>query len=388
MKTEYLFCIDTKNGIAKTEKEFNYLLMSNANLRIKNNKIVFDGLSCDYRLQQTCKHDSDIALYHMIIETTSINCDFDHNDDSVKKYLDLLKNIRTTVLNFTNKLEILWDDVSFCLCQKAYPKIYEIENLFRKLLTKFMLINVGEQWEKNNIPTKISKSKNQSKEINVGNSLLYQLDFKEISTFLFDKYATKNNIEDLRKYIDTKDDRLFSEFDEYLPKSNWKRFFENVLTIEEKELKKLWEELYSLRCKIAHNNEFKIDDYERVEKLTNHLKPVVENAIAELDRIQVDEDDKIVISEIYDFSKDTLFRKNNYYSSIFRDVLNKICFFETEDHNENIHSFDKHISVYKHISEILSKYQNHADIDKNLIELHDNVRFLVCDDENDIDKEK
>lgn len=48
MKTEYLIPIDTRNGIAKTEQAFNYLLMSNANLQINGNTINFKELSFRY----------------------------------------------------------------------------------------------------------------------------------------------------------------------------------------------------------------------------------------------------------------------------------------------------------------------------------------------------
>ena len=212
-------------------------------------------------------------------------------------YLELLKNIKATVLKCTNTFEILWDDVSFCCSQKAYPQIYEIENLMRKLLTKFMLVNVGTKWEKENTPSKIGKSKNQSKEINVGNSLLYQLDFIELSTFLFDPYSIKGTLEDLKQFVANKDTNIFSVLEQYIPKSNWARYFSDVISTEDECLRKKWAELYGLRCKVAHNNLFTVEDLERVETLIREIKPHIENAIKELDKINVSDSDKEIISE-------------------------------------------------------------------------------------------
>lgn len=324
MRTEYLIPIDAKNGIAKTEQAFNYLLMSNSNLQIIGNTINFQDLSFSYKLQSKCIDNSDIVCYHITIENSIENNDFDPNNQCVKAYLELLKNIKTTVLKCTNTFEILWDDVSFCCSQKAYPQIYEIENLMRKLLTKFMLVNVGTKWEKENTPSKIGKSKNQGKEINVGNSLLYQLDFIELSTFLFDPYAIKGTLEDLKQFVTNKDTNIFSVLEQYIPKSNWARYFSDVINTEDEYLRKKWDELYRLRCKVAHNNLFTVDDLERVETLIKEIKPHIENAIKELDKINVSDSDKEIISEnLAKNANEELGDFLEVYNNLYTILLNK-----------------------------------------------------------------
>ena len=324
MKTEYLIPIDTQNGIAKTEQAFNYLLMSNANLKIDGETMKFKGVSFKYKLQSNPIQKSDIICYHLTVENNMDKSEFSPDNQDMKVYLDMLKNIKSTILKYTDSFEILWDDVSFCCSQKAYPQIYEIENLMRKLLTKFMLVNVGTKWEKENTPSKIGKSKNQMKEINVGNSLLYQLDFIELSTFLFEPYAIKNTIEDLKQYSNKKDTQIFAVLDQYIPKSNWARYFNNVISAEDEHIKKRWDELYKLRCKIAHNNLFTIDDLVRVESLIKEIKPSIELAIEELDKINVSDSDKEIISEnLARNANEELGIFIGAYNNLFNILLNK-----------------------------------------------------------------
>lgn len=66
--------------------------------------------------------------------------------------------------------------------QQAYPIIYEIENLMRQLITKFMLINAGLRWEKERTPEDVRKSINDK---NKEPTVLYNVDYIQLSNFLF-----------------------------------------------------------------------------------------------------------------------------------------------------------------------------------------------------------
>ena len=127
--------------------------------------------------------------------------------------------------------------------------------------------------------------------------MLYQLDFIELSTFLFEPYSTKNSLSDLKAFVNNKDDTIFSVLEQYIPKSNWVRYFNDVVSAEDEYLKKKWEELYKLRCKVAHNNLFGLDDLKRVRTIVTDLKPYINNAIKDLDKITISEEDKESISE-------------------------------------------------------------------------------------------
>lgn len=296
MKTEYLIPIDEQKHTLKSENGFINLLKTNDEIQIKENKIVYKKIEFAYMLK--CNHiaNSSINCFHLIIENSVDNSQFDLEKEEIKIYVELLKVIRKIFLAYTEDFEILWDDISFCCSQIAYPKIYEIENLMRKLLTKFMLINVGTKWEKENIPSKIDRTKNKEK-VNVGNSLLYKLDFIELSTFLFEPYSTKTTLSDLKPLIESKDKKIFTEIDQYLPQSNWARYFNDIVSADAEHIKKEWDELYKLRCKVAHNNLFGINELKHVTDIVTDLTPYINDAIKKLDEIEISEKDKETISE-------------------------------------------------------------------------------------------
>ncbi|MFG3826309.1 hypothetical protein ACGI6H_34825, partial [Escherichia coli] len=58
--------------------------------------------------------------------------------------------------------QIIWDDISKYYSIQAYPLIHEIENLMRKLITKFMIHNVGLSWTKDSVPKEFSEALKKS----------------------------------------------------------------------------------------------------------------------------------------------------------------------------------------------------------------------------------
>jgi uncharacterized protein YutE (UPF0331/DUF86 family) len=194
---------------------------------------------------------------------------------------------------------VLWDDVSFYYSEKAYPTIHEIENLMRKLITKFMLTIVGLGWTKEAIPEELKNSTRTQPAGN--NNYLYETDFKDLSTFLFDEYRTldiKALNEKIRSLEGEGDDVSLSEFKGFLPKSNWERYFRKHVDCESSYIEARWERLYKLRCKIAHNNFFTKEDFEQVTTLVKEVKPKLEDAIKNLDKVEVPEEERDELAEV------------------------------------------------------------------------------------------
>ena len=323
MKTEYLISIDKSQNIAIKTSAFRNMLSSVDGIKINDNIIKFNNKSFNYSLQLYEIRDTDYICYHLVVECA---CDTDDlKSEYIKQYQELLRRIRQILNNQSMKFEILWDDISYKCSQKAYPLIYEIENLTRKLLTKFMLINIGTKWEKENIPSAINQSKNNQKNINQNNGLLYRLDFIELSDFLFKEYPLKSDLSELIKYIKEKRDIPCSLAENFVPKSNWDRYFKDIVSVEGAHLKNQWEKLYELRCKIAHNNYFTITDFQQVTEIIDDLKPSIEKAIDTLDKITVDSSDKEMISESYAIcSNEQIGTFVLAYKRLF-DVLSQLC---------------------------------------------------------------
>ncbi|WP_197095936.1 HEPN domain-containing protein [Paraclostridium sordellii] len=164
----------------------------------------------------------------------------------------------------------------------------------RKLLTKFMLVNVGVNWHKKNIPSKITNKQNGRDRKRDNQGYLYNIDFIDLSTFLFDEYST-SNIEELKKLLEKTSDISAEDLNQFIPKSNWDRYFKNIVNTNN--LKTNWKELYDLRCKVAHNNILSKKEYEIICKLVEDMKKILEKAIQELDSIEIKEDDKEILAE-------------------------------------------------------------------------------------------
>ena len=58
---------------------------------------------------------------------------------------------------------------------------------------------------------------------------------------------------------------------QYVPKSNWDRYFSNIVECEGEYILKRWNTLYELRCKIAHNKIVIKKDYERITCLIKEV---------------------------------------------------------------------------------------------------------------------
>ncbi|WP_413174885.1 hypothetical protein [Anabaena azotica] len=82
------------------------------------------------------------------------------NKNLIDEFSELGEKIKTISLRIcpgSTKINTLWDDVGRIYAEKAYPLINEVENLMRKLISKFMLINVGMEWSKDTIHDELFK---------------------------------------------------------------------------------------------------------------------------------------------------------------------------------------------------------------------------------------
>ena len=90
----------------------------------------------------------------------------------------------------------------------------------RKLITKFMVINVGANWVKENTPDNLTEYVTENKT----GEILYKFNFLELRSYLFDEFAMKD-MNDFIKGKNQDDSFTIKEIDKYLSKSNWDRYF-------------------------------------------------------------------------------------------------------------------------------------------------------------------
>jgi hypothetical protein len=288
LKVEYLIFIDNQSIKCSDTRTFNHLLQSDPDISINKHKMTYQGLTVDYIIKNGKVKNTDSNYFQLTFVCDKI--------EKIDEYNKLLKAIRS-VLHITNKTpQTLYDGVSLHYAQLAYPQVFEIENLMRKLITKFMLTNVGIDWIKERVPDDVKSS------INNGNkdlTYLHNVDFIQLKNFLFsENYPSHKEtlLQKLKKAKDIKEVNL-EDIKALIPNSNWDKYFSENVNITKEQLSKQWDELYELRCRIAHNRAFAKSDFESVIRLCNELRTVIKSAIENLDKIDISDNEREMLTE-------------------------------------------------------------------------------------------
>nr|WP_255593502.1 HEPN domain-containing protein [Acidovorax sp. sic0104] len=166
------------------------------------------------------------------------------------------------------------------------------------MITKFMLINVGLGWTREAIPKEVQESV-RTKDAKLDHDYLYEVDFIQLSNFLFKEYATTNpnTIIDRLRQAQKIEDLDLDELKKAIPKSNWDRFFSKVVNCDNEYLRSRWDKLYERRNQIAHNRPIGRSEYEEISRLKDELHPKFIQAIENLDQLKITEDERELVSE-------------------------------------------------------------------------------------------
>ncbi len=290
-KVEYLSVINSKENFCKSISSLNSLLQSHDSIEISGNSINFAENSFGYDVQYGEIQEDTQRFFHV-----KLTC---NNKKDIEPFKQLLKSVRSLLSKASEKPpEILWDDLSSEFANKSYPIVHEIENLMRKLITKFMLTNIGLGWTKDTVPKEVSESIKTKKNIHPQN-YLYEADFIQLSNFLFKEYSTANSrklVEKLGAASDITDLDL-SELKQLVPQSNWERYFSPIVDCKSEYLQTRWEKLYDLRCMVAHNKFIGKDEYDNIISLSSDVKEKLTQAIKNLDKVHVSEEQKEDVAE-------------------------------------------------------------------------------------------
>lgn len=289
LKVEYLVLIDTANGFCSNLNAFNSLLQSNSELRIEDESILFKGLTVGYNVQILDSKHKDKKFFHITFEC--------NETQEIVIFEDFLRKVRVILHKVGgNQVQKLWDDVSFYYSCKAYPLINELENLMRKLITKFMVTKVGLSWVKHNIPKEVKDSVKNSVSDN-SLDFLYNIDFIKLSDFLFKKYSPYSQDELFEKLKKAKEISDIDDLKTYIPKSNWDRYFSELVNFEEPQLNKKWKKLYDFRNKVAHNNFVEKNDFEQISCESKEVKKILQEAIQKLDNVEIPATEKDLVAD-------------------------------------------------------------------------------------------
>lgn len=296
MKIEYLILIKKDGSFCDSEKSFLSFLKTDSNIEVDKKQIKYklisgkDKIYFDYSLSSG--EVGNLTERYFILELRRVD---QKRKNDITQFTRQLKKIISRIHPDNVKINTLWDDIAMGYSKSAYPVINNLENLMRKLISKFMLINVGMEWSKNSIHEEIINKFDRNKSIdNLYFDEIYKADFIHLSDILFKKYRdidinTVDKILGKSQKITAKEIENLKSF---VPSSNWEKHFSKVIQFDEEKLKEYWRKLYDYRNCIAHNRGLSRSEYEEILSMTTKVEKVINDAILNLDKIKLEEDEK------------------------------------------------------------------------------------------------
>ncbi|MDF2456662.1 MAG: hypothetical protein K0R51_2655 [Cytophagaceae bacterium] len=280
---EYLITIETKGGFCNSVETFNNLLKAYSEISILPSTIKYKDIEVVYFINTDEVPNQNQRYFHVSFSLVDIK----HEE----VFLELLRKFRDIIYKANGKISVLWDGLSSHYSTQSYPLIHETENLMRKLISKFMLINLGMEWSSQTIPSEVKNSIKNKRSQSGTTDILHDVDFIQLSDFLFKRYQTKSlsSLYNLIEKIEKGEDFDNKHFLEYLPKSNWERYFSNLVDCDDGYLLKRWEKLYELRCLIAHNTVVSNKDFTDIKTYCNEINEKLNKAIKDLDKVVIPE---------------------------------------------------------------------------------------------------
>lgn len=317
MQTEYLITFEIDKNLCISPDSFKRLLSTHKDIKVENKSICYKNKKFNYKLASGLL--SDNSIYYDL----SIEIDDNFNDEEI--YSELLKEIRVICnkLSGRNIIE-LQSAISEFYCKKGYEKIFTLETIMRKLIYKFMAISIGYKWKDESTPREVAESiRNKNEDVN----FLHEIDFIKLSDFLF-KDIYKKDYQSLIKEIKSKDNSEHidvKELKEFLPYTNWERFFAERVDCESTYLKSRWDKLYEHRCSIAHNKTFSKQQYIELENIYNEVFEKLNSALDSINDIHVEQDEREEIAENISVAKNDITSEFIKLYNLITKYVREIC---------------------------------------------------------------
>lgn len=322
MKTEYLITFDSKDSICSDVEKFRKLLSTHNELVVQSKLIKFNNI--DYPIVIATGVLTDGSVYYdLSVENNNVQ--------NIENYSALLKVIRTVCQKYSGRqIIILHDGVGEYYCELGYPVIFKIENLMRKLISKFMAMNVGYDWTSNSTPKEVSESVKGGGRKEKTNFLM-EVDFIQLSKFLFTSYTNsdfKNFVQSLK--TQNNDDVVkISDLKNYVSYTNWERYFQDKVKIGSEYISSRWEKLYDIRCQIAHSRGLSKLEFDDLILMSSQIQEIIETALNSIDDIHIDQIEREQLAENLTGSADSNFAKFIEKYNVMAVLLKEICYFSS-----------------------------------------------------------
>lgn len=328
--SEYLLIFSEERKLMQNEEDLIRGLQLNSKLNISkkddNNFISYNEISFNLNVKKIKSKNEAYRSY--FIEISNARALSDEKEKLIVR--DLNREVIATIRELQHsQLNTLRDDLATEFSIEGYKHIHEIENKMRKLITIFMSTKVGLEWIKSNIPQEVIdsiKNKDFKSEAQSINTFLSETDFIQLSKFLFDKYSTIKTADVHRILNSTKKTIDIDKLMDFVPRSNWQRyFFPEVYseTTDPKERNKKeekliddWESLYELRNKVAHNRFISHEEIKQIISKKNSIDEVINEALNAIENIEITKQQE---AEIKTELKSTIHEKTGDTVDISKD---------------------------------------------------------------------
>jgi hypothetical protein len=270
---------------------------------ITGDRLVYKNrFSCTYKIFDWFSKDGLVGVLHEF-SYSALNAR-SPDEALVISFSDMLRDFKRNLHDLqAEKIETLWDDIGLRYGRLAYPRIISLENKMRSLITRFMLKHLGAEWIKSS-PTEVKDEISKTRRTENGVDLLHNVDFKTLGTFLTKKYSLVPQ-EILYERITELDptaapgamESQIALIKEGVPRSNWTRYFKEIVACQDTEFSKKWNDLYDLRCRVAHSSFLSRLEYNEVLKLSDDLDRIVDEAIKNLQQVHVNRQEAAVLAD-------------------------------------------------------------------------------------------
>ncbi|OMP74505.1 HEPN domain-containing protein, partial [[Flexibacter] sp. ATCC 35208] len=173
-------------------------------------------------------------------------------------------------------INVLWNDIARKFAIIGYEAINEVENLLRRLITSFMLINVGYDWHKFHIPKSVEERDAQLKQNY--SDYLHQTYFSDLKTILFEGQREPyfRDIGDVQLLVqkaiaDKKESIPIRDLKGIIATSLWEKYFAKDSTYKKQDLESDLEKLNLLRNEIAHNRHINRETLGKIESISKKI---------------------------------------------------------------------------------------------------------------------
>ncbi len=198
-------------------------------------------------------------------------------------------------------LYVLKDEVSEDIACQLYPKLYQIENMLRGYLIRFMATRIGPQWWEVTASTELALKANTRRKNetvfgkHIENSA-YLIDVGELGEIVYRYSSGFRTREDIITRISNLEESVdaIKTLKQEL-KSNYQKLFKE--SFADKKFKEKWESFERLRNKIAHGNLFTADDLKTGEELAADISEIILTANKEASELILSVEEREAIQE-------------------------------------------------------------------------------------------